>query len=177
MNEPYETLDRKFKETCKVVLGEPVGDLQGFLQWLSLHPGKIPAKKSSLSQKQVVFTRMEYCGEQFISFDEIDFGKQYSKIEPQSLKNLHSIVRSFSDRFYYCGNLILGNSKFIESSTNISDCHYTYEAILHTNSKYILKCNHGRQDDSLFGVYGSGESSFCISTMPWQRISLNSEEQ
>ncbi|PIT84959.1 hypothetical protein COU37_00345 [Candidatus Micrarchaeota archaeon CG10_big_fil_rev_8_21_14_0_10_45_29] len=175
MSEPLQTLERKFKETCKIVLGEPVGDLQEFLPWLSIHPGQISAKKSSVSGKQVVFTRMEYEGNRFISLDEVDFSKKYPKINPASMAGIVSLAKTLSDRFYYAGNLILGNSNFVESSTNISDCHYAYEAIQATNSKYIFKCNHGREDDSLFGVYGSGESSFCLSCSQLVRVKRSME--
>jgi hypothetical protein len=57
-------------------------------------------------------------GSRFVSFDEVDFVKAYPALPLDSVDSLDALVSLFSSRLAYCGNVVLGNSSFVEKSAN-----------------------------------------------------------
>jgi len=160
---PLAELDKRWRSTCKIVLGGDVGGLEGYEKWLSERADPVFYSESSLSKKGVAFGLGEYCdGSSRISFEEMDFGKKAEPLPIDDIKDIDSIIGALRERFSYAGNIILGNSKFIEKSANISDSFFVHGSTHVGDSKYISCSSMARLCDHVFGTAAPGESSFMI---------------
>ncbi len=142
MNNPpdsqaYEALNKAWKSTCRVVLGDEVGELERYEPWLSEHMAPLLKKKSALSGKEVCCAMPDYApGARFLSLEEIDFGQKFEPLNINEIKDIDSIVGALGERFAYCGNVVLGNSSNVERS---SDVHNSFHVL---NSNFIYDCQH-----------------------------------
>ena len=156
-------LDRCWRTTCSVVLGGDVGPLSDYEAWLSERADPIFFEKSYLSGKEVSFSSGNYCaGSRRIALDEIKFTKEKEKLSINDIKDIDSLVSSLQGRFCYAGNIVLGNSGFIEKSTGITDSFYVYGSSRVGDSKYIAYSSMARLCDHVFGTAAPGESSYLI---------------
>ena len=57
----YEAVDRMWKKTTKMLLGDEVGELEQFDHWLGEFVDPVMEKKSSTSGKEVYFAVPHYC--------------------------------------------------------------------------------------------------------------------
>ena len=159
----YENLDRRWKEVCRVLFEGEIGGLGEFSEWLSELNEPILHKRSSLSGKSVSFAVPDYCqGAALLSFDEVDINKKFQPLSINEAKDIDSIVQAVQERIFYTGNIILGNSNYIEKSSNISDSFYMLESAKLGDSKYIGYSTLGRLDEYCFGNNGIGETSFAV---------------
>lgn len=158
----YQELDRRWKATCRAIFGREVGDMEGYSAWLS--EGLEPASKTnSIVSGKETSAIGDYCkGARFISFDEIDYSKKAAPIDVNRIKDIDSIIEAVREQAIYCGNIVLGNSSFVENSTGLEDCNYCLNAHTNHSSQYLAYFSLGRADRSLFGCSGCGESQFCI---------------
>ncbi|MFH1285123.1 MAG: hypothetical protein ABIH99_00925 [Candidatus Micrarchaeota archaeon] len=156
-------LKKAWKDTCKVVLGEEIGELEAYLPWLAEYTNKLVYAKSSISGKQVTFTMGEYCSSsKRISLDEVDFNAKYAPLNINEIKDIDSLARAVSERVCYTGNIVLGNSSNVHSSSNIMDGHFIYNSAHLGGCKYIAYGTVGRQCEYCFGGNAIAESSTCI---------------
>lgn len=163
MNRTLEVLDKRWRAACKVVFKEdvgPLGDYSGWLQGLAI-PNTI--RKSSVSGKDVAYAIPEYSeGSRWVSFDEIDYGASHAPLDINQVKDLDSLLAAVSERAAYAGNIILGNSGQVEKSSNITDSYFMLHTSMLGDCKNLAYSSRGRLCDDCFGVYGPGESEFCI---------------
>lgn len=163
MSEPLDTLDRRWRAACRILFKQEVGPLSDFIPYLEGLIEPNAHRKSSISGKDVAYALREYSeGSKWISFDEIDYSKKYAPLDTASISSLESLVSTVSDRCYYAGNVILGNSGKVERCSNISDSFFMYDSAIMGDSKYLASCIVGRLDEDCFGTYGPGESAYCI---------------
>jgi len=163
MDEPYETLNKRWASVCRALLGFEPGSLKDYVPWLCLYTEPNEFEKSSVSSQQVAFAIKEYCsGSKRISCNEIDFQKKFEPLDINQIKDIDSIVQAVQERVFYAGNIILGKSEFVKRSTSISDCYYALDSARFTDSKYICNCTMGRFCDDCFGCHTLAESSWCI---------------
>ncbi|MFH1448541.1 MAG: hypothetical protein ABIG39_06790 [Candidatus Micrarchaeota archaeon] len=159
----YEKLNTAWKSTCKIIFGEEVGELRDYEDWLKEYVVSPKVQKSSVSGKLVSFAVRDYpASARFITFDEIDFNKKFEPLTINEVKDIDGIVEALNERFYYAGDIILGNSHFIEKSSNVVDSNYVYNSVSVSDSKYIGYCDMVKLSGYEFGVYGSGESNHAI---------------
>ncbi len=159
----YEELNKKWKLTSKLIFGDEVGELNDFEDWLSDSLELTYSQKSAISGKPVTYSSDKYSKDsKWISFEEVDFSKKFEPLELDSLKDIDSIAQAIRDRIYYTGNVVLGNSGFIEKSSNISDSWYCYNSTRTGDSKYVAYSNLARLCECVFGTSAPGESSYCI---------------
>lgn len=157
------SIENAWKKTCALLFGEEIGPISDYEDWLKGMIDTNQIKKSAISGKDVAVAIREYApGSRFIGFDEIDYGKRFEPLNINEIKDIDSLIESLSDRFQYCGNIILGNSMNVEKSTNISDCSYVHNVAQFRDSKFLAHCTVGRVSNHVFGVYGPGDSEFCI---------------
>jgi len=162
-SEVFRELDKRWKITSKLLFGGEVGPLSDYADWLSKRADAVFHEKSSFSGKEVSFGFGQYCtGSRRISFDEADLGKKFAPIPINSLKDIDSIAQALSERFAYAGNMILGNSGYIEKSANVSDSYYVLGSSRIGDSKYIAYSSMGRACDHVFGTAAPGDSSYLI---------------
>ncbi|MCX6777472.1 MAG: hypothetical protein NT157_01145, partial [Candidatus Micrarchaeota archaeon] len=137
-NELYDELNRRWKTTCKVVLGEEVGEFHEFGEWLSEHNRPRFSKKSAISEKKVSLVLPHYANTaRFVSLDEVDFNKKFEPLRINEVKDIDSIIGAVRERAYYAGNIQLGNSRFIEGSTDVIESFYVYDSTQISFSKHI----------------------------------------
>jgi hypothetical protein len=159
----YGELNVRWKQTSKLMFGGEVGELAEFAPWLSEGLELNYSAKSALSSKPVAYSSKKYDpNAKWLSFEEVDFGKKFEPLKPDELKDIDAIVQAISDRVYYTGNVVLGNSAFVDASANISDSHYVYNSSESGDSKYLAYSNLSRICENIFGSSAPGESSYCI---------------
>jgi hypothetical protein len=157
------TINREWMKTCSVVLGEEIGELKQYSEWLSeLTDGNL-IRKSDVSGKDVAFSIKDYSeGSKWISLDEIDMSKRFEPLNIDDIKDIDSITEAIEERIYYCGNVLLGNCNNVLRSTNLSNASYVSDSALYTKVKYMAYSTLGRENSHCFGCHGPGGSEFLI---------------
>ncbi|MBU0590628.1 hypothetical protein KKF81_02485 [Candidatus Micrarchaeota archaeon] len=163
MDATYETLDKVWKITCKTLLGDEIGELKQYDKWLSEYVEPVKQKKSTVSGKNVYFAVPYYCEDgKFVSLDEIDFNKRFSPLDINEIKDIDSIADAFRERFQYCGNVVLGNSKNIGESSNIQNSHYVYKSDYVYGCEYVAYSSHVKNCKYVFTTNSDCGSDFLI---------------
>jgi len=162
-SEVYRELDKRWKTTSGLVFGAQVGELAQYGEWLSERADAVFASKSAASGKEVAYANCDYCkGAGWLSFDEIDFGVKFPPLCINDVKDIDSLLEAAGERFLYTGNVVLGNSKFIEKSANVSDSFYVYESSRVGDSKYVAYTSMARLCECVFGTAAPGESEYMV---------------
>lgn len=162
-NQIEETLDRRWRSVCKVLFKEDIGPLADYAEWLTKNNEPVLHRKSSFSGKEVTYAIGSYQeGSKWIGLEEIDLHRKFEPLGVNEVKDVESIVSAVQDRVYYAGNIILGNSGFVQKSSSISDSFYMHETGKYGDCKYLAYCTLGRLCEDCFGCNGIGESQFCV---------------
>jgi len=169
MNEAivYNSVNKAWKQSSRILLGDEIGDLNEYAQWLShFHEGKIKANSmlsSGTSPKEVVLAFDHYTSKtKYISMDELTKGKW--KPEPlgiNELKDVDSIVEGLREKWAYVGNVVTGVSNNVAYSTNVSNSMNIYKSRHIYDSKYVAYSERTNLAKYLFGVvWGGADISF-----------------
>ena len=162
-SETYRELDRQWRATCRAVLGGEIGPLDEYSKWLSGLNDPLAIRKSSSSGKPVVMTSENYCGGARVQdMSETDFMRKFEPLSINEIKDIDSLTSAVRERAAYCGNIVIGNSKFIESSSEVSDSFYVYRSVRISSCKNVAYSQWMRLSENIFGTNEGGESSFCI---------------
>ena len=162
-SETYCHLDKEWRTLCRMLLGGEVGGLDEYSQWLSGLNDPLFTRRSSLSGKQVVFSNGEYCASSgAISMDEADFSKKFEPLSINDMKDIDSLVSAVQERAPYCGNIVIGNSKFIESSSEISDSFHVYKSVRISGCKNVAYSQWMRLSEGIFGTNEGGDTRHCL---------------
>jgi len=158
----YEELNKRWKATCRLVIGGEVGELEEFGEWLSeLNEPEFHEK--STSGIEVMLPSSNYSHDAGFTFlDEVDFNKKFDPLNINEIKDIDSIIEAIQERFIYCGNIVLGNSGFVEKSTNITDSFYIYKSNTVEYSNYVAFAALTRYCENVFGSDVLGYSNYCI---------------
>ena len=171
MDETQSALEKAWASTCKVLFGEEAGSMRQYEKWLAELVDPAVVRKSCISGKEVIYSTAYYPeSAKSINLDEVDFNKKYPPLSINQIKDIDSIVSAIRDRAYYSGNVVLGNSKYVEKSANISDCFYVYNTTLSSNDKYMAYCTQCRLDSYGFGGNAFSESEFCLKCHELTRV-------
>jgi hypothetical protein len=159
----HNEINKAWKSTCKVLLGDEIGELKDYEPWLAEFYYDPRVEKSAVSGKEVYLAIDDYCKDaKFISFDEVDFSKKFEQLNINEIKDIDSIIGALQERFYYTGNIIIGNSKFVEKSTGIGDSFYVYNSAQIDESQYVAYTKWYRYGKHIFGVNNGSASEHCI---------------
>lgn len=154
-------LNKHWKSTCKILLGQEIGELSEYADWLYFGNGPRLTKKSSTSGKDVVYSSDKYPkNAKWIAHDEIS--SKYEPLDINDIKDIDSIIEAVRERIAYSGNIILGNSKFVGDSTTITDCFYVKHSERVAFSKNIAYSSRGGYSENIFGCFGFGPVSFSV---------------
>ncbi len=163
MSETTDMLDKRWRSTCKTLLGQDVGPMSEYESWLAERIEPHGTHQSFISGKEIISSPTEYApGAKWISYDEIDFSKKPPKTDTSKIKDLDSLLDAIRGTPCYSGNLFFGNCSHLEKSSNLNDSHYIYNVCRNGNSKYLAYCTLGRLSEDCFGGYMVGECSACI---------------
>ncbi|MFH1447362.1 MAG: hypothetical protein ABIG39_00730, partial [Candidatus Micrarchaeota archaeon] len=159
----YDIMNKNWKSTCKILLGEEIGELSDFKEWL-LEYTQVPRfEKSTFSGKDVSLTMKDYGDSaRFASFDEVDFNKRFEPLSINEIKDIDSILEAVQERMYYTGNAILGHSNYVALSSNVIDSNFVYCSNAISDSKYMAYCREVRFAESCFGFYSGATSKFTM---------------
>ena len=169
-------LSKAWKDACRVLFGQEIGELSDYSDWLAEMVDAPIVKKSSISGKEVIHSRADYSeSARSISLEEIDIGKKFEPLNINEIKDIDSIIEAIQDRIFYTGNIILGNSKEVQKSSNINDSFYVYNTTLSGNSKYMAFCTLARLDSYGFGGNAFSQCDFCIKCHELTRVKRSFE--
>jgi len=162
-SEAYRKLDKVWRATCKILFGREIGGLERYEGWLSEMPEPIEQRKSSVSGKETAYSVLNYCrGSQSIAFDEIDYSKKSEPISIDDTKDIDSLLRAISERVAYAGGVILGNSGFVDDSSNVSNSFYVYKAGRIDDSECISQSSFTKESKNIFGSTFIGKSEYVV---------------
>jgi len=163
MSEPYDTLDRRWRTSCATILRQEVGPLSDYEKWLREDILPQISKKSSVSGKTVTFSHGEYHADtKCAALEETNLLPAPSALDINQLKDIESIKQALAERFYYTGDIVLGNSAHIKASSNINDSFYVQDSVWVGDSKYVAYCTRARLSEDCFGTHMAGESACTI---------------
>lgn len=153
-SEVYDSVNKAFQSTCRVLFGGEIGELDDFKGYLLRNQYLVAQGKISISGKPIVIGADRYSkGSRFISQDEIDFAKNPEAVSINDIKDIDSITRAFGEVFCYAGNKVFGNTKFSEGIDNCTDGFYIYNSHTIVSSKYVAYSAFVRADSE--HVFGS----------------------
>jgi hypothetical protein len=165
-SETYETLNKAWKSTCKVLLGDEIGELGDFKGYLNRNIEPISQRKSVVSGKEITISDEGFCkSASFIGNDEIaQFEKSVpgSKLDMNEIKDIDSIADALSERLAYSGSVLLGGCSSIESSHRCTDSHFIMDSHEMIGCKYGAYCSLLRDCEYAFGCNFTGEGKFGI---------------
>ncbi|MFH1448031.1 MAG: hypothetical protein ABIG39_04150 [Candidatus Micrarchaeota archaeon] len=154
-----------WKNTCRVIFGEEIGDLDEFSDYLTKYVEPIYEKKSCISGKPTVISSPFPERARFISNDETDeYNRMMEnlKLDINEIKDIDSILGALKDKLYYSGNIVVGNSRNVQNSDSCGNVSFVYKSIEIYDSKYVAYSSFRRFDEFVFGSTLGGESKFVI---------------
>jgi len=156
-----------WKDTCRVLLSEEVGELGEFGPYLSKYVEK-PQERISMLSKAPIMVSSAHFGPKtrFISNDEM---ARYQKIARAPLninevKDLDSLLGALSERFVYSGNIVVGNSSEVNQSDSCANSQFVHRSIRVFDSKFVAFSSDVRYGECIFGSDKVPASKFLISS-------------
>jgi hypothetical protein len=161
-SEVYNHLNKGWKSTCRIILGEEIGELKEYDEWLKEHMPVVGERKSHISGKGVAFAIDDYSkSADFISMDEVK-AKAIDPLTINEIKDIDSIVEAISGKWEYVGNKVLGNSKFVEAADLIIDSQYVLDNSNTQRMMYSYATFNANDNKYCFGSGQFGFSEFVI---------------
>ncbi|MBN2122207.1 hypothetical protein JW721_04090 [Candidatus Micrarchaeota archaeon] len=176
MDETGVALERAWSGTCKVLFGQELGSYKLYSKWLRELVDAPSTRKSCILGKEVIHSTNNYRkSAPSISLDEVDFHRKFPPLNLNEIKDIDSISEAVKDRVAYAGNMILGNSRFIEKSSNVNDSFYVSDSTICGNSKYMAYCTLTRHDSYGFGGNAFSQCDFCLKCHELTRVKRSFE--
>jgi len=156
----YNKLDYVWHKYSQSVLKGTVGDLSDFLDFISY--ASEMGRYSKLVKDILVSPNHYENVDKIKPLDRVDFTKTYPPLSLNEMKDIDSIVNAIQERIHYTGNIILGNSFMVATSTSIFDSSYIYQSAEIFNTKYSVFSERTRDSVGIFGCCFNGELEFCF---------------
>ncbi len=154
-------LDKSFRTTCRILLGQEIGGLAEYEKSLARYLQPMNKAKSSASGKLVYYSE-NYCkGAKIEAYAETQ-KEMATPLNSNSIKDVDSLFEAVTERFVYAGDKILGNSKFVEQSDNCIDCIYAKQCREVYSSEHMAQCQMIDGGKFMFGCSFGTLSSFAI---------------
>ena len=161
-SEAYRELDKQWRSVCRTILGGEVGPLDDYGGWLSGLNDPLTIRKTPSGQS-VVMTSDSYCkGATVQDMANADFMKKFEPLSINDMKDIDSLLSAVRERAIYCGNITIGNSKFVEHSSEVSDSFYVYRSVRISGCKNVAYSQWMRLSENIYGTNEGGETQFCI---------------
>ena len=163
LDDTYSVLNKKWKIACRTLLGKEVGELASFSSWLAENAVPKGRGISYISGKPVDFSVGEYCsGAKAVQFGEVEFMAGATPLSINEIKDLDSLVQAIGERAVYAGNVVLGNSKFVEGSSSVIDSFYVLDSNMISESKHVAYSSIVKNSENVFGANLEDYSQFLV---------------
>ncbi|MFH1221986.1 MAG: hypothetical protein V1492_02785 [Candidatus Micrarchaeota archaeon] len=171
---PYEHLNGEWKKTTRVLLGRELGELKDYEKWLlELKQPRLKCD-SAVSGREVVFASGDYATHaRSVGLDEVS--EKFEPLGINQIKDVDSIIEALRERMHYCGNIVLGNSKYVEKSSSVSNSFYVYESARIYDSKNIACSTIAKTCQNLFGCNVGSFADYVIRCHQYGKGSRNFE--
>jgi hypothetical protein len=147
-----EKINVDFKNTCRLLFGQEIGELSEFVPYLSETNWPYVMGESCISGKIVLLSGPHYRKDaRFASQEEIPSLK-LPPVSINDIKDIDSLFAAASEKAVYCGNKIFGKSIGVETADNIVDGIEVHKSHDIYQSKYMAYCSVGRYAESSYGV-------------------------
>jgi len=164
-SQTYETLNKAWKQTCKVLLGDEIGELKDYDEWLKEYMLKGMTKKSHPSGKDILLQSDEYCkAARFASLDEVE-NKAAELMTINEVKDIDSIVEAIAEKWNYTGNVVQGKSAAVENCTLVKDSTYVMDSIDVTKSTSVFSSSETYDSSYVFGSDSIFDSEFMAKSL------------
>ncbi|VVB57570.1 Uncharacterised protein [uncultured archaeon] len=151
-----------WKSTCRAVLGGEIGELDEYSQYLSGLNDPLIVRQSA-NGRPVVMTSEHYPPDAPVEdMEKIDFSAKFEPLDLNDIKDIDSLRAAVAERTQYCGDVVIGNSKFVESSSEISDSFYIYKSVRISGCKRVAYSQWMRLSEDIYGTNEGGETKACI---------------
>ena len=165
-NEPAPSfIEKAWASTCRIMLGREIGKIGEYEDYLWKFTEQYNMEKSALSGKTVVVTGDYEKGSKFISGDELEgYSKlmEKNRLDINAIKDIDSILDALSERFYYSGNDVLGNSSNAVLSNRVVDSTYIYKSHDVFYSKYVAYTYLSKYSEYTFGGHSVGKGTHFV---------------
>lgn len=162
-------LSKAWKSTCKLLLGEEIGELETYRDYLKKYSDPMSTKISAISGKEVYVSSDKFCQRAtFLSHEEIPEYEQKTKkfkLNINEIKDIDSIINAAQENFQYVGNVVLGNSRDAISCHRCVNTSYALECQDIYAGKYVAYSSSVRDAEHAFGASGGGNLNFGIRTL------------
>lgn len=160
--ELYAELDKAWKTTCRILLGEEIGELKEYEDWLREYTPAVEKRKSHISGRDVHVLIDDYDNyARFVSLDEVK-EKAVEPLTINEIKDIDSIIEAVAERWEYTGDRVLGNSTNVETSDMVFDSHHVLGSTYIYKSSYIFGASGPRNCKYIFGAIGGNDSEFSV---------------
>ena len=164
--EAQAALGKAWASASRVLFGEETCPLEKCSSWLGSYVENYPSMRSAKSGESVSFCHGEYStSARAIANNEADFSAKFEPLTINQMKDIDSIAEALGERAIYSGNILLGNSRFVESSTNVLDSHFVISSSSITSSKYVAYSQYVKESEFAFGILGMERSSHAAKCM------------
>ncbi len=161
-DEAYKYADKHFREACRVILGGEAGSLSELEGWLLTLKQPMGSAKSSASGAPLTLVSPDYPqSARYLSMDEA-FAAKPAALNINDMKDIDSLTAAARERFAYSGNLVFGNSQFVEASSDISDSFYVYKSARVSGSKAVACSTIIKDSNYLFGCNVASKDEYCM---------------
>ncbi|MFH1221760.1 MAG: hypothetical protein V1492_01610, partial [Candidatus Micrarchaeota archaeon] len=140
-SESYNPLNKAWKNTCKILLGEEAGDLLEFRDYLKRYTDPLDKRKSILSGKDVTISSNRIpknaCVIGLEEMNEYQKKTTNMSLNINEIKDIDSIVAAVREKAFYAGNVVLGNSQHVMDSHRCINTSYALECQDVYDGKYV----------------------------------------
>jgi len=165
MDSVYDTLNKSWKSTCRILFGEEIGELSEYRNYLS-EPRLGMQAESCFSKNKVWMGSDKYCPDaRFFDFcrESDEYAKLMSKpLKIDEIKDIDSLIGSVREKMIYAGNKVFGNSRNVEGSDSVVNSSNILNSSRLIGSKNIAYSYMMQNNENCFGSTSSGQSTHII---------------
>lgn len=163
-SETHSKLDSAWKSACKVLLGQEIGELAEFREYLMDMVPPPSCHKSAASGKEVHSSRRCYCeNANFARNEELSYNKPFA-LNINELKDLDTLLPAIAPQVQYVGDKNLGVCANLEKADSCTDCINIFDCHQVLNSENVAYSYSIRKAKYVFGCDWCGEISFMLRT-------------
>lgn len=161
MNIVDERTDQAFRETCKILFKEELGELSGFAPYLQEYMFPFAIRNSCVSGKKVMTGPMYPRNAKIVSQDELGQLKS-APVNVNKIKDIDSLLEAVGENVKYCGNRTFGSTAKVSVVDNAIDCLNIFHSHNVSSCRDGAYLSHTRENDHCFGTSSYSKSKFIL---------------